>query len=195
MLKAEETGEKKSITVKTVSSKGVDIIPALKIVSQGSKALVIIVDQTACHAYLNVPLRGIGKIIRIASLDTLITLYFGLGLLDSSFFDMGSMECLANKLVELSIKARRDADKFPFPFISIKCAGHQTSLPSLIREKVRRITLKKKQLKEALTEQEVSADNVSNIKKIVNVRAKPVTSMRRHQSTVKNLHKLINQGV
>jgi hypothetical protein len=195
MVKAEEIGEKKSITVKTVSSKGVDIIPALKIVSQGPKALVIIVDQTACHAYLNVPLRGIGKIIRIASLDTLITLYFGLGLLDSSFFDMGSMECLANKLVELSIKARRDADKFPFPFISIKCAGHQTSLPSLIREKVRRITLKKKQLKEALTEQEVSADNVSNIKKIVNVRAKPVTTMRRHQSTVKNLHKLINQGV
>ena len=126
-------------------------------------------------------------------MDTLITLYFGLGLLDSSFFDMGSMECLANKLVEISIKARRSADKFPFPFISIKCAGHQVSLPSLIREKVRRITLKKKQLKAALTNQETNS--ASNIKKIVNINANPVATLKRRQSTVKNLHKLINQGV
>jgi hypothetical protein len=184
--------EKKSVTIKTLSSKGVDIIPSIKIVAQGSKALVIIVDQTACHAYFNVPLRGEGKVIRIASLDTLITLYFGLGLLDSSFFDMGSMECLANKLVDISIKARRDVDKFPFPFISIKCAGHQTSLPSLIREKVRRITLKKKQLKEAMTTNQ-EANTATNIKRLVS--SKPVATMRRHQSTVKNLHKLINQGV
>jgi hypothetical protein len=185
-------GEKKSVTIKTLSSKGVDIIPSIKVVAYGSKAIVIIVDQTACHAYFNVPLRGEGKVIRIASLDTLITLYFGLGLLDSSFFDMGSMECLANKLVDISIKARRDVDKFPFPFISIKCAGHQTSLPSLIREKVRRITLKKKQLKEALTTNQ-EAETATNIKKLVNF--KPVVNVRHHQSTVKNLHKLINQGV
>jgi hypothetical protein len=184
--------EKKSVTIKTISSKGVDIIPSLKVVAMGSKALAIIVAQTACHGYFNVPLRGEGKIIRIASLDTLITLYFGLGLLDSSFFDMGSMECLANKLVDISIKARRDVDKFPFPFISIKCAGHQTSLPSLIREKVRRITLKKKQLKAAMAgNQEV--ESATNIKKLVS--SKPTATIRRHQSTVKNLHKLINQGV
>lgn len=183
---------KKLVTIKTLSSKGVDIIPSIKVVAQGSKTLVIIVDQTACHAYFNIPLRSEGKVIRIASLDTLITLYFGLGLLDSSFFDMGSMECLANKLVDISIKARRNVDKFPFPFISIRCAGHQTSLPSLIREKVQRITLKKKQLKEAMTtNQEVNTG--TNIKRLVN--SKPVTTMRRHQSTVKNLHKLINQGI
>jgi hypothetical protein len=105
---------------------------------------------------------------------------------------MGSMECLANKLVDISIKARRDVDKFPFPFISIKCAGHQTSLPSLIREKVRRITLKKKQLKEAMTTNQ-EANTATNIKRLVS--SKPVATMRRHQSTVKNLHKLINQGV
>lgn len=200
MLKAEKAEKavtahegltKTPITIKTLSSKGVDIIPSLKIVAQGNKALVIIIDQTACHAYFNVPLKAQGKIIRIASLDTLITLYFGLGLLDSSYFDMGSMECLANKLVEISIKARKDIDKFPFPFISIKCAGHQTSLPSLIREKVRRITLKKKQLKNALTNQE--ADTATNIKKIINI--KPIKSVRQHKSAIKNLHKLITQDI
>lgn len=189
---ADSQSEKKSVTIKTLSSKGVDIIPSIKVVAQGSKALVIIVDQTACHAYFNVPLRGEGKVIRIASLDTLITLYFGLGLLDSSFFDMGSMECLANKLVEISIKARRDVDKFPFPFISIKCAGHQTSLPSLIREKVHRITLKKKQLKQALTANQ-EAETATNIKKLVSL--KSTATMRRHHSTIKNLHKLINQDI
>ena len=83
-------------------------------------------------------------------MDTLITLYFGLGLFDSRFYDMGSMECLANHLVRISIKARENPDEFAFPFISIKCSGHQTSLPSLIREKVKRITQKKQNMKKLL---------------------------------------------
>jgi hypothetical protein len=85
--------------------------------------------------------------MRIASMDTLITLYFGLGLIDSKFYDMGSMECLANNLVKISIESRKNgSDDFAFPFVSIKCAGRQTSLPSLIRAKVKRITQKKLEL-------------------------------------------------
>ena len=83
-------------------------------------------------------------------MDTLITLYFSLGLIDSSFFDMGSMECLANQLVEINIKARANPDDFSFPFISIKCVGKQTSLPSLIRAKVKRLTNKKLELRNLL---------------------------------------------
>jgi hypothetical protein len=80
-------------------------------------------------------------------MDTLITLYFGLGLFDSKFYDMGSMECLANNLVKINIESRKNGnDNFVFPFISVKCAGHQTSLPSLIRAKVKRITQKKLEL-------------------------------------------------
>jgi hypothetical protein len=63
---------------------------------------------------------------------------------------MGSMECLANHLVKISIKSRQDPEHFVFPFISIKCSGHQTSLPSLIRAKVKRITQKKTELKNLL---------------------------------------------
>ena len=118
----------------------------MKVVSYGNKSLVFVIDQTACHSYFNVPMSE-DKIIRVASLDTLITLFFSLGLLDTKFYDMGSMECLANKLVQLSVDARRRPDDFPFPFVSIKCAGHQVSLPSLIRAKVKRITQKKEQLK------------------------------------------------
>jgi hypothetical protein len=150
MIEGEGVGMHKTpITIKTFSSKGVDLIPSLKVIAHGKKALVFIVDQTACHSYFNVPIDD-GKVIRIASMDTLITLYFGLGLIDSTFFDMGSMECLANKLVQTSIKSREKPDNFGFPFISIKCAGHQTSLSSLIRAKVKRITQKKQNIKKLL---------------------------------------------
>jgi hypothetical protein len=150
----------KPITIKTYSSRGVDLIPSVKVISQGNKSLVFVIDQTACHSYFNVPISG-GKIIRIASMDTLITLYFSLGLLDTQFYNMGSMECLANKLVQVSIKARENPDDFIFPFISIKCSGHQTSLPSLIRAKVKRITQKKEEIKDLL----VNKNPKSNIKK------------------------------
>jgi hypothetical protein len=83
-------------------------------------------------------------------MDTLITLYFSLGLIKSSFFDMGAMECLANQLVHININARNKPEQFIFPFISITCSGHQTSLPSLIRAKVQRITQKKNRLKQLI---------------------------------------------
>ena len=57
------------------------------------------------------------------------------------------MECLANNLVKINIESRKDGgDDFALPFVSIKCAGRQTSLPSLIRAKVKRITQKKLEL-------------------------------------------------
>jgi len=74
-----------------------------------------------------------------------------LGLLDTKYYDMGSMECLANQLVMVSAKARENPNDFIFPFISIKCTGHQASLPSLIRAKVKRLTQKKQQIINVMT--------------------------------------------
>jgi hypothetical protein len=157
---AESALSKTPITIKSYSSRGVDLIPSMKVITQGNKSLIFIIDQTACSSYFNIPIGDFNnnKVMRIASMDTLITLYFSLGLFDSKFFDMGSMECLANKLVQVSIKARENPDKFIFPFISIKCAGHQTTLPSLIRAKVKRITQKKQELKKLLTNQQQMAN-------------------------------------
>ena len=141
--------DKSSITVKSYSSKGIDSIPTMKIIYKNKNPIVFIIEQVACHSYFNIPIKG--NIIKIASMDTLITLYFSLGLIDSKFFDIGSMECLANKLVEISLKARSNPRKFPLPFISIKCTGYQKTIPSLIREKVQRITQKRQQIKDLVT--------------------------------------------
>jgi hypothetical protein len=110
---------------------------------------VFIINESECHSYLNIPISG-NKVMRIASMDTLITLFFSIGLIKSSYFDMGAMECLANQMVHLNMEARKRADTFIFPFISIKCSGHQTSMPSLIRAKVKRITAKRAELKQLM---------------------------------------------
>ena len=138
-----------SLHMKNYISKEVDIIPSITMITHAKKLLVVIVHQSACHSYYNIPMYD-NKVMRIASMDTLITLYFGLGLFHTPFFDMGSMECLADELIQISMKARIESNTFIFPFISIKCSGHQTTMPSLIRAKVQRITAKKKELKPLL---------------------------------------------
>jgi len=130
----------------------------MKIICQGKQSLVFIIDQTACHSYFNIPVNG-DKILRIASMDTLIALYFSLGLLDSDYFDTGSMECLANQLVDISVHARERPNEFAFPFISLTCTGHQTTLPSLIRAKLKRMTVKKQALREAMREKAMTVRN------------------------------------
>ncbi len=185
ITKGEEGGKGEPVTIKTLSSKGVDMIPSMKIVCQGKQCLVFIIDQTACHSYVNVPVND-GKILRIASMDTLITLYFSLGLIDSAYFDMGSMECLANQLVEISIKAREHPEDFAFPFISLSCVGHQTTLPSLIRAKVKRMTVKKQELRKLLQDTEASkrAQKIQKIQKIQKAQrvAKTVRNKKRNLS-------------
>ena len=139
----------KPLTIKTYSSKGIDIIPTIHVICHGKDTLVFIIKESQCHSYINMIIDK-NTVMRIASMDTLITLYFSLGLIKSSFFDMGAMECLANQLVHININARNKPEQFIFPFISIKCSGHQTSLPSLIRAKVQRITQKKNKLKQLI---------------------------------------------
>lgn len=142
-------GPRKALTIKSVSSKGIDTPPPMEVICYGKSPLVFIIHESECHAYINVPVNKT-KVIRIASMDTLITLYFSLGLVKSAYFDMDAMECLANQLIHVNNNARKHADTFIFPFISINCSGHQTSLPSLIRAKVKRITKKKEHIKQLL---------------------------------------------
>jgi hypothetical protein len=118
-----------------------DMIPFFTMIKYGKQIIACIIQYSACHSYINAD-SPYGK-IKIASIDTLITLYFSLGLLQKRLFNIGSIECIANKLIEISMKIR-NRDNYKFPFISIKCSGHQTSLPSLIRAKINRISRKKK---------------------------------------------------
>ena len=146
----EQSKEKhKSYTVTSYYNKGIEMIPSVHIIQRGKQPIVFIIEQSACHAYFDVSIKD-DKTLRVASMDTLITLYFSLGFVQSRYFNLGSMECLANQLVQLSIHTRKNPDNFSFPFISLDCSGHQSSISSLIRSKVERITAKKKEIRKLL---------------------------------------------
>jgi Poly(A) polymerase catalytic subunit len=143
-----------SYQIKTESKKGGgELLPTMTVLYQGKSPLVFLIHQTACHSYFQLPIATgsmKGETLRIASVDSLITLYFSMALLNSSYLDMVSMECLANELIQISIQMRTQPSSSPFPFISLNCSGHQSSLPSLIRAKVRRMTERKARLKQIL---------------------------------------------
>jgi hypothetical protein len=150
----------KDVKIKFYSYKGLDYLPGVFVLHESNQPLVIIIQQAACHSYYTLPIKK-KQSLRIATLDTLITLYFSLGFINTSFFNMNSMECLANHFVQLSIKGRKMNGQFVFPFISISCSGHQTTLPSLIRAKVKRVTEKKKKIKNMMKRKTLSKKRLS----------------------------------
>ncbi len=133
-----------------------DILPTTYIAMRRGQPAVIIIEETACHSYYNIPLR-FTEVLRVASIDTLITLYFSMSLLESKLSGFSALECAAQELVEISFRARAKPSEFPFPFISLKCSGHQMTLPSLIREKVKRMASVKRKIKEAIKEKAKNA--------------------------------------
>ena len=147
MEEADTDARKKKMRIVSYDSKGVEILPSMKIIVRGKQPLIFLIRQTACHSYVTFPLDR-NRSLLIASMDTLITLYFSLGLIRSAYFDMGSMECVANHVVQLSIQLRDRSG--PFPFISIICQGHQPSVTSLIRKRIQRMTTSKNHIKDLL---------------------------------------------
>jgi hypothetical protein len=131
--------------ISKVEAAGGDLIPPMTIFMRRDQPFLIIVAETACHAYYNIPLREKGS-LRVATIDTLVTLYFALNLLKYKFRSMGALGCLASQLIEISYRARNNPLLFPFPFVSLKCSGHQKGISSLIRSKVRRIKTEKLKL-------------------------------------------------
>jgi hypothetical protein len=125
-----------------IDALGGDLIPQMTIFLRKNVPFLIILNESACHAYYSVPVKH-ERYLRIATIDTLITLYFAMSLLKYKFLSLTAMECLAKELVEISYRARTKPEVFPFPFISLSCSGHQTGLPSLIRAKVARIKTEK----------------------------------------------------
>lgn len=137
------------IHIKSYITSGADLIPSIKVILQGKNTMAFIIHTSACHSYLTVPLdtgNEIHRVLRIASMDTLISLYFSLGLIQSKFMDLAAFECLASQLIQINIRIRNKKHGITLPFISLKCSGHQSSMPSLIRAKVIRLQDKRKRV-------------------------------------------------
>lgn len=127
-----------------------EFFPLVYIGYTGAAPAIAIIQETACHAYNTISLKD-GRTIRIASLDTLITLYLSF-LFRSSLQDLflKPIGCMVEQMIQLQnlYRARKNA---PFPFISIECSGHQKTFASLLREKISRIQKLKKTRKATST--------------------------------------------
>jgi len=139
--------DQSKLSMTALPNQGIEMIPTLQVIHRGSVPLVFIVEQSACHSYINLPIReGAMKntVCKVASMDTLITLFFSMGFIQHRFIDKKAMMCLANQMVQLSIRARQHPEEFRFPFVSLRCSGHQENMASLIRAKMKRMTASKK---------------------------------------------------
>lgn len=128
----------KYVSVHTWDSIG-DVVPTMVGVRIGGEIVALFVHTNACHAYqmMNV-IEGIQ--LRIASLDTLIHLYYILGFVeDFSGVLPQTAHCFANHMVEISMKTRDKGMWGPYEPFAVDCLGHQESKQSLVRARVERI--------------------------------------------------------
>lgn len=128
------------VQVKKYAATG-DFIPPMTAISYDRWPIILYVQETACHAYNTIELRD-GEFIKIATLDTLITLYLSImisGRKALKRFFPKSILCLANECIKLQSYMRRYPKATQFPFISLTCSGYQKGLPTLLKEKVERI--------------------------------------------------------
>jgi hypothetical protein len=122
-----------------------ETVPPLTVVSKNKRPVLLLVEETACHAYNTINYKN--RVIRIASLDTLITLYFSLELANNDmvrrFFPM-RINCEAQAAIDISNYLRTHVARSQFPFIATECSGHQKSKQTLLREKFARAAAEKK---------------------------------------------------
>lgn len=127
------------LAVRTVSIPGLNnILPPMVALYKGDDLVGLIVQQEACHSIVNLPLTK-QRILKVASLDTLLTFLLGLYYReDSLLMSKEAVLCWAKNYIRLveKFRLRPTAD---FPAFSIECVGYQTSFASLLRAKAARI--------------------------------------------------------
>ena len=116
-----------------------EFLPTLLGLVVNGEIRVLLVQQVACHAYNSVLLNN-ESVLRVASLDTLITLYYSLSYIKGlEGIAKYSFDCLANRLVAISRNIRDEFNKSRFPYFPLQCMGHQASKETLLKAKKQRI--------------------------------------------------------
>ncbi len=124
-----------------------ELVPEMYGLSHNGRIIFLVAQERFCHAYNTVKV-GKGKELKIAALDTAITVFYTLTFVRGlEGFVPKSLHCFANELVEISRKTRDVGKAGVFPYFPVTCQGHQPSKPTLLREKAKRIAKMKQQSK------------------------------------------------
>lgn len=122
-----------------------EILPEMFGILSGGRVILVLIREQFCHSY-NVVTLPKGRHMRIASLDTAITLFYTLSYVRGlEGLVPKSPHCFADALVQISIKTRDQGVPSKFPLFPTTCHGHQPSKASLLQAKKERIeSLKRK---------------------------------------------------
>jgi hypothetical protein len=121
-----------------------EIVPEYVELRHNGKPVAILFKETACHAYLNFSTED-GRSLAIASLDTLITLYYTFAI-----FTVRARTLFPNiqqkiaRFIQLAEANRGRVDP-NIPSFPLSCRGYQKGMSTLMREKFHRIRREKKE--------------------------------------------------
>jgi len=124
-----------------------EIVPPYVEIRHNGKPVVLIFQEVACHAYMSFIIPADGRSIAIASLDTLINLYYIIDIFTTRAKHI--IEGVSRKIPKfIDLVEKNRAMKNPhIPGFPISCHGYQKGYATLLREKVGRI----KRAKESTT--------------------------------------------
>lgn len=120
-----------------------EFVPEYAEVRYNSVPLVILLQEVSCNSFLSFNTED-GRHINIASLDTLITIWYAISIFTKNMRKrIPGLDATIPKFIEL-VERNRIMKRPYLPPFSLNCQGYQKGWPTLLREKVQR----KKQLEE-----------------------------------------------
>jgi len=132
--------DKDSLRILYVKEKG-DLIQERIELYSNSLLIAVLVKESACHSYNNIKTEN-NRLLRIASLDTIINLYYSLHYFSNFKVSMCSIASSIKTLRSLRVSKISQ-----FPSFTVECSGYQKGYPTLLREKLLRIQKEKQKNK------------------------------------------------
>jgi hypothetical protein len=132
---AETLRDKGYKNVKTHKYKNVgEVIPESFQVSVNRKKVAFIYSPLGCHSY-NV-IKWHGKSIKIATTDTMLSLYLAFSYANRKHYNLDRILCLASRLHKAQLKYK-SANSGVFKRFTLKCLGKQHTIQNIREEKAK----------------------------------------------------------
>jgi hypothetical protein len=121
-----------------------EIVPPYVEIRYNGKPVTLIFQEVACHAYMSFTIPADGRNIAIASLDTLINLYYIIDIFTVRAKHL--IEGVSKKIPKFIqlVEKNRTLKNPHIPGFPISCHGYQKGYATLLREKVNRIQRERK---------------------------------------------------
>jgi hypothetical protein len=109
-----------------------EVIPEHYEIKVGEETVAFIYKPIACHSYNTIEVSG--KNVRVASIDTILSLYLAFLYADRDYYDQDRILCMAAYLFDVQRKNRL-AQKGVLKRFPINCYGEQHTIDSIRQEK------------------------------------------------------------